>query len=555
MSYHIYTFHLTGHYIFGLMIVSPRFSLPCRYSITTLALLLLCVGSAKSDTTDERIADRLEQLVSTPAIPQKQLDSLSERLSYLTNLNGTPSDETCHEIAMLKAEIAHAMMNGGRSIHMTNLFVNQSSCQPHHGLYDFMLGGIAYNTGQFGLSVDKYRSAREALGTEDQASVMIQLNLSAALEGASRQAEAIDSLNAMLNGEHWKAAPGLANGLYNASIAINAAAIMISEKRYTEALDLLGTIDASNLSEYWRSIQLSNEYIAMFMSAQFQECDSLWAANFRYLPFSEVPLDLFEYTLGSWLATDAIDYMELLVRDADVTNQLLEKEGSVLFALLAPQLSDSARKQHWDILKVANQLERERMKDVADSHKKSAREKIVFEGLQEKLKLVTRTSDRWQLTALVLGLFLLSYVSMRRYFKLQSEKAIRAAVQAVESKRLTSTSLKLEITQADIRKIHMGLTKGHQIGEALLSLQKVEVLHKHTSAAPNALDSINGITDLSESEFTILLLSLDGISNKEIAHQLQVSSGYVYNSRSAIRKKLDIPKESSIRQWIQKQTS
>ena len=146
---------------------------------------------------------------------------------------------------------------------------------------------------------------------------------------------------------------------------------------------------------------------------------------------------------------------------------------------------------------------------------------------------------------------------MRRYFKLQSEKAIRAAVQAVESKRLTSTSLKLEITKEDIRKIHMGLTKGHQIGEALLSLQKVEFLHKQTSTppAPEILDSINGIKNLSESEFTILKLSMEGISNKEIAHQLQVSSGYVYNSRSAIRKKLDIPKESSIRQWIQKQMS
>ena len=103
----------------------------------------------------------------------------------------------------------------------------------------------------------------------------------------------------------------------------------------------------------------------------------------------------------------------------------------------------------------------------------------------------------------------------------------------------------------------MGLTKGHQIGEALLSLQKVEIIHNSASSPSSkaSLQTIKGIDDLSESEFTILQLSLEGIPNKEIAHQLQVSSGYIYNSRSAIRKKLDIPKESSIRKWIEQQTT
>lgn len=522
----------------------------------TFTLLLLFVGIAKSDTTDERIAERLAQLVSTPPVPQKQLDSLSERLIYLNNLNGTPSDETCLEIAVLKAEIAHAIMNGGKSIHITGILEDQSSCTPHHGLYDFILGGIAYNSGQFDLSVDKYRSALEALGIEDQGSVMIQLNLSAALEGANRQAEAIDSLNALLNGEHWKVAPARQNGLYNTQIVINAAAILISEKRYTEALNLLRSLDESELSEYWRVMKLSNEYIALSLSAQFQACDSLWTTRLKYVPFSILPLPIFEYTLGSWLATDAFDYMEQLVREADVSGQLLENEESVLFALLAPQLSDSVRKQNWDILVTANRLERGRIKDIATSPEKDASESALFVGLQEKLGRQKRTSLRWQWTTFSMVLVLLGYTFMRQYFKQQSKNEIRAAlIKAQHSKQNLITS-KVNITKEDIRKIHMGLTKGHQIAEALLSLQKVEVLQNNMSTSPTkeSLDTIKGIKDLNESEHIILKLSLEGLSSKEISHQLRVSTGYVYNSRSAIRKKLNISKESSIRQWIEQQT-
>jgi DNA-binding CsgD family transcriptional regulator len=205
----------------------------------------------------------------------------------------------------------------------------------------------------------------------------------------------------------------------------------------------------------------------------------------------------------------------------------------------------------------ANQLKREHMNSLAASLYMEGSESEKLVGLQEKLGFQKQISFRWQIATLLLVLIVLTFILTKQYAQRQAENAMRVALQKAASERqsILDVSSKLEITKEDIRKIHMGLTKGHQIGEALLSLQKVEVLHKHTSAAPKALDSINGITDLSESEFTILQLSLDGISNKEIAHQLEVSSGYVYNSRSAIRKKLDIPKESSIRQWIQKQTS
>ena len=154
-----------------------------------------------------------------------------------------------------------------------------------------------------------------------------------------------------------------------------------------------------------------------------------------------------------------------------------------------------------------------------------------------------------------MALSLLIYALTRLYYKQQAITKIKTAVQHAEAnrKRMYNTS-KLQVTSTDIRKIHMGLAKGHQIGEALLSLQKIEILAKDSSAfaGTEAFQTLEGADALSEIELTILKMTMEGIPTKEIAHQLKVSSGYLYNSRSAIRKKLNIPKESSIKLWVQR---
>ncbi len=143
-------------------------------------LLIALNASASSDTKNQQIAERLKQLVSLPPISQEQLDSLSDRLVYLNNLKSEMSDDVCHEIALLKTEVAHGCMNGGRTVHITGILDDPSSCAPHHGLYDLMLGNIAYTTRQYATSVIWYQRALQALSIQDPASVMIQLNLAAA---------------------------------------------------------------------------------------------------------------------------------------------------------------------------------------------------------------------------------------------------------------------------------------------------------------------------------------------------------------------------------------
>jgi DNA-binding CsgD family transcriptional regulator len=516
-------------------------------------LLIALNASASSDTKNQQIAERLKQLVSLPPISQEQLDSLSDRLVYLNNLNSEMSDDVCHEIALLKTEVAHGCMNGGRTVHITGILDDPSSCAPHHGLYDFMLGNISYITRQYATSVIWYQRALQALGIQDPASVMIQLNLAAALHADERGTEAIDSLIIILNGEHWKTAPAVLDGKYNHQITINAAAMLSDDQRFEEALDWLQALNESNLSEYWKVIKVSNEYTANLSSAHFSACDSLWVKTLQHIPFADLPLPLFEYMISSWLATDAYDYLQQLIDEKTVANLLLTNEESLLSALLNPQITDSNRKQQWEILKATNQLERERMELLATAYEKRATKSDAFAGLETKLGLQQKMTSTWQWATLIMALSLLIYLLTRLYYKQQAENKIKAAVNhARVTKKSIDAASKLQVSRGDIRKIHMGLTKGHQIGEALLSLQKIEILYKDnsTGAANDGFQTLEGADALSEIELTILKMTLEGTPTKEIAHQLKVSSGYLYNSRSAIRKKLNIPKESSITLWV-----
>tara|TARA_Y100000385_G_scaffold238905_1_gene254056 strand:+ start:341 stop:1939 length:1599 start_codon:yes stop_codon:yes gene_type:complete len=518
-------------------------------------LLIALNASASSDTKNQQIAERLKQLVSLPPISQEQLDSLSDRLVYLNNLNSEMSDDVCHEIALLKTEIAHGCMNGGRTVHITGILDDPSSCAPQHGLYDLMLGNIAYITRQYATSVIWYQRALQALGIQDPASVMIQLNLAAALHADERRTEAIDSLTIILNGEHWKTAPAVLDGKYNHQITINAAAMLSDDQRFEEALDWLQALNESNLSEYWKVLKVSNEYTANLSSAHFSACDSLWVKTLQHIPFADLPLPLFEYMISSWLATDAYDYLQQLIDEKTVANLLLTNEESLLSALLNPQITDSNRKQQWEILKATNQLERERMELLATAYEKRATKSDAFAGLETKLGLQQKMTSTWQWATLIMALSLLIYLLTRLYYKQQAENKIKAEVQRAEvTKKSIDTPSKLQVSRGDIRKIHMGLTKGHQIGEALLSLHKIEILYKDnsTGAANDGFQKLEGADALSEIELTILKMMLEGTPTKEIAHQLKVSSGYLYNSRSAIRQKLNIPKESSIERWVQR---
>ena len=145
-------------------------------------------------------------------------------------------------------------------------------------------------------------------------------------------------------------------------------------------------------------------------------------------------------------------------------------------------------------------------------------------------------------------LVLLVYLSVKRQQvrasqrELESVLAVRPAAEKKE---------KLELQLDDVRTLGDAITQGKRTADAMLILQKMSMwlLPAHQSEKLN-LETIENYEELTASEKKLLSDLLSGFEAKEIARMMKVSPPYIYNSRSHIRRKLEIPKSMSIEDWV-----
>ena len=64
------------------------------------------------------------------------------------------------------------------------------------------------------------------------------------------------------------------------------------------------------------------------------------------------------------------------------------------------------------------------------------------------------------------------------------------------------------------------------------------------------LKRVEGWEELNAMEIEVIRNTLQGVPSKEIAHNMRVSAGSVYNARSAIRTKLNIPEDAQFKFWL-----
>jgi len=116
----------------------------------------------------------------------------------------------------------------------------------------------------------------------------------------------------------------------------------------------------------------------------------------------------------------------------------------------------------------------------------------------------------------------------------------------------THHSLALSVSSQDIVILNEALRKGYRLGEAMMIVRKLENLfaEEPSELGLNSIFTLPGGDKLSQIEATIVLLIVKGVHAKEIANQLNMSAGYVYNTRSAVRKKLNMPEEANFVTWV-----
>jgi DNA-binding CsgD family transcriptional regulator len=119
---------------------------------------------------------------------------------------------------------------------------------------------------------------------------------------------------------------------------------------------------------------------------------------------------------------------------------------------------------------------------------------------------------------------------------------------APTSKQLRAPS---PIELDDLRLLGDALVSGKQVSDAMLVLQKLRgMVHTPEFLPSHRIESIEGFRDLNETEKKILGYLIGGFDAKETARMLKVTPSHVYNMRSAIRIKLNIPREEKISHWL-----
>jgi len=178
-----------------------------------------------------------------------------------------------------------------------------------------------------------------------------------------------------------------------------------------------------------------------------------------------------------------------------------------------------------------------------------------IDQLKQGVKLAEFQSQTWQQTALVFLAIVLLLLSVAFSHQWKKRRVIaRALEETLETKEDANSPplVKNLLSTDEIRTLHDGLTKGRRVGEAIMVLRRLEASQDSEMDFVLAENQphIEGWEQLNLKEKDIIRMTLNDEVPKEMAHRLGVSVGYIYNSRSAIRRKLEIPEDALFKFWI-----
>jgi DNA-binding CsgD family transcriptional regulator len=211
---------------------------------------------------------------------------------------------------------------------------------------------------------------------------------------------------------------------------------------------------------------------------------------------------------------------------------------------------DSIFEERW---KVYSGIERDRsatfaLQVEALTQKSSKRISELSSELEDK----RATAAQWQMLALAIGALLLLVIGGYAIHQRRKGMANQRKLEALLSSNLAVSRVEeFEIKLDDIRTLGDAIAHGKKTSDAMLILKKISMKHMPENF-PKQLDlnNLENYSELSTSEQRILKDMIAGLDAKEIARVLKLSPSHIYNSRSNIRRKLEIPKEQSIEDWV-----
>lgn len=524
-----------------------------RFSLGLIALMIM--GQAlHSDAQD---LDEFMQALIMNELPDSAITVAESTYQRLARTEVQPED--CAEWHQSTSTILMAGLTGQRDLYANSVLfdIEQNTCpDPEGNWWPYLMGNACFMTNNYEKAAAFFSRVNWTPASDDSdfaIYINARLNLSSAFNAMSsidRAILTIEDLIRTCNSYEHDTGNELEVSLFT-NLNINLAGLLISNRDFERAEATLQTIDVNLLNPQWQQVVKLNQLIIFQETGRFEQSDSLWMNELRLSELAGIPEGTFNILIRqSLLSNDPLGFMT--IRDFIVTHlpHILEDESFYYTKLVQSGTGDEGFEERWIVY---SGIEKERSTTFALQLKAVTQKRNTrIERLTSELELRKRATLRWQRIALSIALALLAIVGGYAILQRQRSVANQRKLDALLSSASTESRAEpLELRLDDIRILGDAIGLGKRTADAMLILKKIS-MKVMPDNFPKQLDltSLENFHELSTSEQKILADMIAGFDAKEIARVMNLSPSHIYNSRSNIRRKLEIPKEQSIKDWV-----
>ena len=416
----------------------------------------------------------------------------------------------------------------------------------------FMMGAAYYQNKQFPKATAAFKDVINALPVGAKARNLAHLNLAAALNEQGQVHEAIGLLKGWLK-EAEEHAVKLPVGLAEQT-RVNLGGLQVSSRAYDDALETLQAVDTTRIPPYWQAILAANAMLAHHQLRQFAIRDSVWQHSLVFDALAMIPNEGFQ---------ELVLHQILLSRDYSKFKTFLEyihENGSPLLdangryaGLLEPGADASEHLQTFVWFAELAAMEDSFLLKLEEDARIHA---PAFEAIQESLERQLNRNKwlHWILIAVGASGIVGGVVAfrMRRFSQERKSKAVETVINSPQVRR--PLTREVPITDNDIRVLGESIAYGRRVSDAMIVLKKLKAnIDAVTEEVKGAELNRDLALKLNESEQLIASHILAGFDAKESSRILDVTPEYIYNLRSRIRGKLEIPAGMKMEAWLQEQ--
>jgi len=524
-----------------------------RFSLGLIALMIM----GQPLHSDAQDLDEFMQALIMNELPDSAITVAESTYQRLARTEVQPED--CAEWHQSTSTILMAGLTGQRDLYANSVLfdIEQNTCpDPAGNWWPYLMGNACFMTNNYEKAAAFFSRVNWTPASDDSdfaIYINARLNLSSAFNAMSsidRAILTIEDLIRTCNSYEHDTGNELEVSLFT-NLNINLAGLLISNRDFERAEATLQTIDVNLLNPQWQQVVKLNQLIIFQETGRFEQSDSLWMNELRLSELAGIPEGTFNILIRqSLLSNDPLGFMT--IRDFIVTHlpHILEDESFYYTKLVQSGTGDEGFEERWIVY---SGIEKERSTTFALQLKAVTQKRNTrIERLTSELELRKRATLRWQRIALSIALALLAIVGGYAILQRQRSVANQRKLDALLSSASTESRAEpLELRLDDIRILGDAIGLGKRTADAMLILKKIS-MKVMPDNFPKQLDltSLENFHELSTSEQKILADMIAGFDAKEIARVMNLSPSHIYNSRSNIRRKLEIPKEQSIKDWV-----